>query len=87
VQPNNGVLSVWPNQRRAVQVTAKFGWPAVPGAIKDLTIAITRQLRDLEEGGATMALQAIDSAITMSPNLTRLMMDIERIYGKPPSIV
>jgi len=83
VVPNNGLFDVWPEQQRAVQVTAKFGWPAIPGGIKERTIDLTRQLRDVQEAGAAMTLQNIEAAIPLSPQLRLLLWDIERQYAKP----
>src|SRR3972149_1663132 len=51
IVPANGRLSVWPSGLRKVQVTAKFGWPAVPAAIKEATGLGTRGLRGLGEAG------------------------------------
>lgn len=83
VVPNNGVFDVWPEQLRAVQVTAKFGWPAVPNAIKEVTISVTRQLRDILESGVTMTMQNIDAAVQSSPSTMALILDIERMYSRP----
>jgi hypothetical protein len=83
VVPDNGLFDVWPDQKRAVQVTAKFGWPAVPGGIKERTIDLTRQMRDVLEAGATMTLQSIETALPLSPQLRLLLWDIERQYAKP----
>jgi hypothetical protein len=81
--PNNGVFDVWPEQARAVQVAAKFGWPAVPNAIKEVTISVTRQLRDILESGVTMTMENIDAAIQSSPSTMALILDIERMYSRP----
>ena len=43
--PNNSVVTIWPKQQRAVEVTAKFGWPAVPDAIVRATCHLTALLR------------------------------------------
>ncbi len=80
--PGNGRLNVWPEQARAVQITASFGWPAVPGAIKEATISVTHQLRDMHEAGATLTLQSIETAVAVSPNMSALLLDIERQYAK-----
>jgi hypothetical protein len=85
--PNNGVLSEWSRgggdpYTGLVQVAAKYGWPAVPGAIKEATITITRQLRDLEESGFTLSVQNIDAAIQQSPQSAMVLRDIVREYGR-----
>jgi len=86
VHPLSTRLSVWPYQRRSVQVTAKFGWPAVPAAIKEWVVATTRQLRDLEESGFTLTLENIDTGIRMSPQSTHLLRDLERMYAGLPTL-
>jgi hypothetical protein len=85
LHPNSTKANTWPEQRRALEVTAKFGWPEVPEAVKELTIAITRQLRDLQVSGASVALQNMDTVITGSRELTMLMLNIERQYRRGPS--
>ena len=80
LNPKSAVLGSWPTSARSIEVTAKFGWPAVPAAIKELTIAITREVRDLQESGATAALQSIDAVISESRELTFLMRNIENTY-------
>jgi hypothetical protein len=83
VVPNNGVFDAWPEQVRAIQVTAKFGWPAVPNAIKEVTISVTRQLRDILESGVTLTMQNIDAGVQSSPSTMALILDIERMYSRP----
>lgn len=84
VHPNSANLSVWPEQQRAVQVKAKFGWAAVPGAIKEATIALTRQVYDVQQSGMTLTLQNIDAELRQSPQASFLIRDLERQYMKPP---
>lgn len=81
IVPNNGRLSVWPEQVRAVQVTAIFGWPAVPEAIIDAVVMMAREITDLEEAGMTAALQNIDTAVNLSPVAFSIVQRIKREYG------
>lgn len=83
--PNNSTVTMWPKQRRAIEVTAVFGWPEVPTAIKELTIALTRHLRDIEESGMTFALNAIDTAVAESQQMSKTLRDIQQMYGEPSS--
>lgn len=83
--PTNSVVTVWPLQRRAIEVTAKFGWPEVPEAIKELTVALTRYLRDIHESGITFSIQAIDSAVQESREMSFFLRNIERQYARPQS--
>lgn len=43
--PNNSVVTIWPKRQRAVEVTATYGWPAVPKAIELATCHLTALLR------------------------------------------
>lgn len=80
--PTNGRLNVWPDQRNAVEVTAVFGWPAVPAAIKEATIALTRQLRDIQQSGMTLTLENIDAQVRVSPQASRIVDDLLRAYKR-----
>jgi hypothetical protein len=81
VVPANGRLTVWPEQARAVSVTAKFGWPAVPGAIKEAVVFVTREIIDLQKAGPSATLQNIDAAINLSPTAFAIVQRIKREYG------
>lgn len=80
--PNNGRLDEWPQRLRSLQVTAKFGWPAIPGAIKDATVLVTREIRDLEQSGMTLALESIDQAVNLAPRAFSIIQRIKREYGR-----
>lgn len=82
IVPNNGRLSVWPAQPRALEVTATFGWPAVPGAIKEAVIMIVRELRDLQQAGMTMALESVDQVVNLSPTAFSILQRIKREYER-----
>lgn len=82
VVSNNAIFTVWPKQARAVEVTAIFGWPAVPAAIKEATVSLTRYMRDLQEAGTTLAIQEIDFAVQQSPMMQKLMTDLWMVYGR-----
>jgi hypothetical protein len=81
INPNSTKLSSWPLQRRALEITAKFGWPEVPEPVKELTIAIARWMRDLQTTGITIQVQAIDVQVQTSPELSALLKSIERQYA------
>jgi len=82
IVPTNGRLSVWPSGLRKVQVTASFGWAAVPPAIKEATIMVTRELRDLERAGFTLTLENIDQGVNLSPAAFSLIQRIKAEYGR-----
>lgn len=80
--PNNSVLSIWPAQKRALEVTAIFGWPAVPGAVKEATIMVAREIRDLELSGMTLDLQNSDQVLQLAPQAFSIVQRIKAEYGK-----
>lgn len=82
IVPDNAVLSIFPAQKRAVQVTAIFGWPAVPGAIREANIMVVRELRDLEEAGFTLDLQNIDQAVQLAPQAFSIVERIKSQYSR-----
>lgn len=82
VIPNNGRLTVWPNQRRALWITAAYGFPEVPGAVKEATIAVARNLRDLQKSGYTMTLQNVEAAVRVSSTAAYLVKDLVAAYGR-----
>lgn len=81
IVPGNGRLARWPDQSRSVQVTAVFGWPAIPGAIKEATVLVTREVLDIHKSGFTAALQNIDDVINLSPQAFSIIQRIKREYG------
>jgi hypothetical protein len=90
IVPNNGRLDKWRRftwEREALQtlrfveVTAAWGWPAVPGAIREATILITREILDLEQSGFSLALQNIDTAVNLAPTAFSIVQRIKREYG------
>jgi len=85
LHPLSTKATAWPEQRRALEVTAKFGWPEVPEAIKELTVAIARELRDRQNSGATATQQVLDGVILRSQEISFFMRDIERQYRRGPS--
>lgn len=84
--PTSAKATTFPLQRKAVEITATWGWPAIPGAIKEATISITRELRDIQEAGATLSLENIDAALQMAPVSHTILMDIVRRYGLAPGV-
>jgi len=90
IVPNNGRLDRWRRNvwgedaaqvLRFVEVTALWGWPAVPGAIREATILITREILDLEKSGFSLALQNIDTAVNLAPAAFSIVQRIKREYG------
>ncbi len=82
VIPTSGKLFTWPAQRRGLAVTAKWGWPAVPGPIKEATVMLVRELRDLQQSGFTLTVENIDATIAISPRGPAILKEILANYGR-----
>lgn len=66
-----------------VEVTARFGWPAIPPAIKLGTIQLTALLR-LETPRASRRIpEDIGAAVETSYSAQRIVQDLVDQYGKP----
>ena len=63
-----------------VQVTAKWGWPAVPAAIKAATIHLTGILR-LQSPRATVRMDEMGSPIQMSGEAQHIVRNLLREYA------
>ena len=65
-----------------VQIVGKFGWPAVPQAIKSTTIELTRIWR-LESPRATSTISELEGVVQSSPQaqgLVNRLLDTYRVY-------
>lgn len=82
IRPDNSVLSIWPEQLRSVQVTAKFGWPAVPAILRDATALVAREMLDLQKAGPTAMMQNVEDVVRLSPTAFAIVQRIKREYGK-----
>jgi hypothetical protein len=67
----------WPTYMRGVRITGTWGWPAVPGMIKELTVKMTRDIRDSEEAGAAGS----RSGVALKPDTWRLWLSAKQQYG------
>lgn len=73
----------WPLGAR-VEVTAVWGWPAVPSAIKDATIELTRLLR-VEGPRATTQITdvgGVGATLATSRGAQRIVSDLKRHYAE-----
>ena len=75
-----GAKVEWPHSVR-VQVTAQWGWPAVPQAIKDATIQLAALLR-LETPRATRQIPEMGNAIESSREAQDIIKSLLAAYGK-----
>lgn len=87
LHPNTTYLSAWPTHERSISVTAKFGWAAVPEAIKRLTIALAKQLRDVSKEPYTLTLDALEQRLPLTTGGGVKMLDqIVREYGRKEAL-
>lgn len=83
IHPDSSKIGAFPAQRRAVEVTAIWGWPEVPVAIKRATIQLTGILR-LDTPRATRRVQeGVDAAIETSRDGQRIVHQLYEQYGTP----
>jgi hypothetical protein len=85
IKPTSTVFGSWPQQRHAIEITAKFGWPEVPKAIKEAVVTITRQMRDAQESGYTLTLENLDQGISQGREVAMLVNRIEAQYKRAAS--
>lgn len=69
-----------------VQVTAVYGWPAVPQAIINATVQLTAILR-LESPRATSRVTEVGEVIGVSKRAQDIIYDLKTIYGKESSFI
>ena len=74
-------LTSWPNYPGSIQIVGTFGWAAVPGAVKERVIGITRELIETHRAGPTLTVQEVDQAIELNPGARSLMHMLEREYS------
>lgn len=82
INPNTTTLHSWPTHIRSIEVTAAFGWPAVPEAIKRATIALTKQLRDVSKAPYTLTLEALEQRLPLTGGGAKILDDIVRRYSR-----
>lgn len=75
-----GTLNTFSTTSR-VQVIGKFGWPAVPEAIRGATVQLTALYR-LETPRATRRIPEMGDAIESSPDAQRIIRDLYMRYRK-----
>lgn len=77
----SATITTFPNLPGCVQITGTFGWAAVPGAIKDRVVGITRELIDVQHAGAAMLVSDVEGEIDRVPAARALMSLLEREYS------
>jgi len=82
IVPNNGVIDTWPTNLHSIKVTAKYGWPAVPQPIKEITMMLARQIRDIQMAGVTLTIQNLDAGVELAPDVNKMLSEIKMKYGR-----
>lgn len=65
-----------------VRLEGTFGWPSVPSPIREATIMLARQMRDLQKSGMTLVLDSLDQQIRMAPGAAKLLDDLQRQFKR-----
>ena len=66
-----------------IEVTAIFGWPAIPAAIARATYQLTGILRLQSPRATSQIPEAIASALGMSPTAQKIVDELMGVYAKP----
>lgn len=84
---STATLTVFPKLAGCIQIVGTWGWPAVPGMIKELNAHMTYDLEQAHLAGATGNIPAIDDAMPLSQETWRLWRLAERMYGRRLPVV
>lgn len=84
---DGATIGYWPSyvypERQDVAITGIWGWPvAIPGPIREATVLIFRQIRDLQKSGMTMQLEALDQQIRFVPGASTILKDLQNQYRR-----
>lgn len=83
LHPDSAIVTIFPAQKRAVEVTASWGWPAVPKAVELAAVHLAAILR-LESPRATQRIQeGLDAVIGTSRQAQEIISELQRAYGRP----
>lgn len=74
-------VAQWPLYRASVSITGTWGWAAVPGAIKERVIGLTRELVDVHHSGAAQIVSTAEDLIQSMPSARALMNMLEREFS------
>ncbi len=76
-------FSSWPPYPKGVRLTGTWGWAAVPGIVLDLTVKLTRDMRDSQEAGAAGTL----AGVAVKTDTWRFWLSARQQYGNPSLVV
>lgn len=82
--PGNALLANWPSRPSAAEITAVYGWPAVPKAIEIGTCHLTALLR-LETPRSVVNRTDIGDILGASGEARGIVQDLIQQYGVLPS--
>lgn len=85
------VLPMWSSRigflaGQRVQITAQWGWPAIPAAITRATCHLTAILR-LESPRATSRVTEMNQVISTSKQAQSIVYDLECVYRRKESVI
>lgn len=83
--------TTWGSQYRwsaayGIEITAFWGWPAVPDAIVTATIELTAILR-LESPRATNRINELDQVVSTSRAAQNILGELLHVYNRYPVVV
>ena len=80
-------MTVWPWVDGSVSIEGEWGWATTPGAIRELTVHVARDLRDSLRAGAAGRVETIDDGLVYRDDTWRLWREVKRRYGRDPGLV
>lgn len=81
LHPDSTIVTVFPAQRRAAQVTAQWGWPLVPHAIERATCHLVALLR-IETQRAITARGEAGDVLEATKQAQDIIVELSRVYKR-----
>lgn len=77
----NVPITLWPYSDGSVRIEGAWGWEAIPPAIRELVVKLTRDMIDSERGGGTASIAPLEEGIPLMSDTWRLWRSLERQFG------
>jgi len=77
---STATITAWPKAAASVQITGTWGWAAVPSAVRESVIALTRDARETLAAGATQQLP--EFPFEVRPDTWARVMTMANLYGR-----
>ena len=77
----NATESVWPNDPGIVDIAGSWGWDVTPDPIRELSIHVTRQLRDAHLGGAAAMVAVLEGGAKVNDPGAQMWRRVEMEYN------